>query len=595
MSIIVTPPRTNVADRLADSARKLPGRLAVVEALAGRRHRPLGERYRTIRFADLDTRANYIARGLIEMGVSPKTRLALLVRPGVDFVALVFGVLRSGASLVLVDAGLGRKNIVDCLAATEPEGFIGIPLAHLLRLYYRRRFRLAKYNVTVGRRWSWGGLTLSGIEAIGSQSRVTLPHTSAGDAAAIVFTSGSTGPPKGVEYRHETFTTQLIEIERMYGLQPGGVDLACFPLFGLFNVALGITTVLPEMDFSRPAACDPAKLIAAAQDWNVTQSFASPAVWDRLSRYCHEHRLAIPTLRALFSCGAPVPLSVIERTLAHVQSQAKMHTPYGATECLPISSIDAAELSLIDADTAISWRPLMGSVSPGQEAIGYRNVANHVANGVCVGRRVESIDWRVIAITDEPITSMKEASAVADGEIGELIVRGPQVSRRYVALNAERANEVAKIRDGDTLWHRTGDVGYFDSPVKDEQRFWYCGRKSQRVVLADRTLFTECAEGIAKAHPDVHRAALVGVGVGAGHRVVPVIIIEPEPSQWTSNSEPGVREFLKQHEMTSGITHLMIHPKLPVDIRHNSKICREQLAAWAAQRIMNERKTSLCK
>jgi acyl-CoA synthetase (AMP-forming)/AMP-acid ligase II len=263
--------RVNVADRLASSARKLPGRLAVVAARPKRGHRPLAERYSTIRFADLDSRADNIARGLVAAGVVPGTRLALLVRPGVDFVALVFGVLRSGAIMVLVDAGLGRRNIVDCLAATAPQGFIGIPQAQLLRLLFRRRFPQATTNITVGRRWGWRGPTLADIEQAGSQSQATLPTTLAADPAAIVFTSGSTGPPKGVEYCHATFATQLAEIERMYGLAPGGVDLACFPLFGLFNVALGITTVLPEMDFSRPASCDPAKLLAAAGDWQVTQ------------------------------------------------------------------------------------------------------------------------------------------------------------------------------------------------------------------------------------------------------------------------------------------------------------------------------------
>jgi olefin beta-lactone synthetase len=567
----------SVADRLAATARMLPGRLAVVAARSGRGHRPKHERYHSIRYAELDQRATNIARGLIEIGVKRETRIALLVRPGIDFVALVFGLLRSGATMVLVDAGLGRKNLVGCLAATKPEGFVGIPAAHVLRWFYRRRFMQARLNVTVGGRWGWGNKTIRRLEDRGAVSSVELPTCEADDSAAIVFTSGSTGPPKGVEYRHQTFAAQLAEIERMYDLKPGGVDLACFPLFGLFNVALGITTVLPEMDFSRPASCDPAKLLTAANDWEVTQSFASPAVWDRVSRYCQQHKLSMPTLREVFSCGAPVSSEVIKRTLAHVHPEARMHTPYGATECLPISTVEASELIGDAAETTAN------------------------GGGVCVGRRVDSIDWRVIAITDEPIAvDCSHARQNVDesppghppsgdggyilhelpmGQIGELIVRGPQVSQRYVAIGADEANRMAKIVDGDTIWHRTGDVGYFDT----HGRFWYCGRKSQRVVLDEQTLYTECVEGIFNSHAAVHKSALVPVAVDG--KTPAAIVIQPELAHGTASIDAELREFARHHECVRAVSHLFVHKQLPVDIRHNSKIRREELARWVQQQV----------
>lgn len=550
----------NVADRLTDLAQQRADDIAIASAN--------GDGYDIITFGDLDHDATLLARGLVAMGVQPGHRIALLVKPGVSFVTLVFAVLRSGATMVLVDAGLGRKNIVRCLELTKPDGFIGIPQAQALRVLLRKRFPNAKLNVTVGRRWFWGGQTLDSLQELGNQVS-SLPHTNADDPAAIVFTSGSTGPPKGVLYRQETFVTQADEIQRQYGLAPGGSDLACFPLFGLFNVACGVTTVMPEMDFSRPASCDPQKLFRAASDWKVTQAFASPAVWDRLSRHAESHGDSIPTLRQVFSCGAPVPSDVIRRTLAMVHADAELHTPYGATESLPVATIEAQEILTETAD-----RTDQGA-------------------GVCVGKRFDSIDWRVIRISDDPIATIDQTEELPTGEIGELIVRGPQVSRRYIAdcglWNADSVgvkpeasapgskdhNALAKIADGDQVWHRLGDVGYLD----DQERFWYCGRKSHRVVTAEGTLFTECVEAIANTHPFVARTALVNAG---GADPSPTLIVEVAPEHISHHDE--IVEDLQAR--LPGVRHVILRQvKLPTDVRHNSKINRELLAVWAAKTL----------
>lgn len=579
--------RLNVADRLRQSAQQRPDASAIVEAWGSQR---------SITFAELDRDADLLARGLIEIGVEPQLRMALLVKPSIEFVTLVFALLRSGATMVLVDSGLGVKNIVRCLGSTEPDGFVAIPQGHLLRILKRKEFSNAKLNVTVGRRWFWGGETLeslrcSGKEASMGQGDSALPHTAADDPAAIVFTSGSTGPPKGVVYRHETFATQLAEIERMYGLEAGGVDLACFPLFGLFNVALGITTVLPEMDFSRPAAADPKKLLAAANQFEVTQSFASPAVWDKLSRHCERSGEEIPTLRQVLSCGAPVPASVMQRTLAMVHPDAEMHTPYGATESLPISTIEAKEI------------------------IGETQAKTEQGGGVCVGKKVDSIEWRIIKITDEPIATIDETEELPQGEIGELIVKGPQVSREYLAPSPRRQsggralsepfgeppaaaggyNELAKIADGNSVWHRVGDVGYLD----EQQRFWYCGRKSHRVVTSEGTLYTGPVEALFNTLPLVQRTALVGIG--RTPRQVPALVYEPvsfegligragHPSrqELEQSLESDISEIVRQNPLAAPIECFLPHPKLPTDIRHNAKINREQLAQWAAKKLNKE-------
>jgi acyl-CoA synthetase (AMP-forming)/AMP-acid ligase II len=465
--------------------------------------------------------------------------------------------------IVLIDPGMGRRNLIRCLAEAKPEGFVAIPAAQAVRVCLRSKFPCARWNVTVGRRWFWGGLTLEQLRSQGDVTpafaqqlpapRSPLPAPQADDPAAIIFTSGSTGPPKGVLYTHRMFDTQVAEIQSNYGIQPGGIDLACFPLFALFNSAMGVTTVFPEIDFSRPATADPRKLLAAANDWQVTQAFASPAVWRVVGRYCAQTGTRIDSLRQIFSCGAPVPAPVLKSTLKCVAGDAKMHTPYGATECLPVATIEAAEV--LDETAA----------------------QTDAGAGVCVGRNFLSIDWRVIRITDEPIAMIGDAEELPPGEIGELIVHGPQASPVYVTRS--EANATSKIADDDSCWHRMGDVGFVDA----EGRFWYCGRKSHRVETASGTLFTECVESVFNTHKAVRRSALVGVGPRGCQ--APVVIVELQPSCRRDDWTRELIAFAQSHAQTRSIVHFLAHPSLPVDVRHNAKINRESLATWAAKRL----------
>ncbi|QDV77557.1 AMP-binding protein [Botrimarina mediterranea] len=652
-------PRMNVADRLAEAARERPDAIALAAAKPS-------SGWETITFGEIDRDATLAARGLAAMGVGPGKRIALLVKPSVEFVTLVFALLRTGATMVLVDAGLGRKNIVRCLASTEPDGFVAIPLGHALRVVKRKQFAKAKLNVTVGRRWFWGGETLASLRKLGQSNTPSplgggargggtvsgggtsvcappglnnealkcrhddgsvppspnpslqgrgatdLPHTTATDPAAIVFTSGSTGPPKGVLYTHETFVTHCAMIQAEYDIRPGDIDLACFPLFGLFNVACGVTVVLPDMDFSRPASCDPKKILAAANEWKVTQAFASPAVWDRVSRYCESTGERIPTLKKILSCGAPVPAKVLRRTLACVHPDAQMHTPYGATEALPIATIEAQEIlgetaAKTDAGAGVCVGKKFGTRDGGRGTRGNAEGGLRIADSMdgepstVVGGG--DFEWRVIRITDTPIATIDETEELPTGEIGELIVRGPQVSSSYHFAHDPTAsiaswsvhNVVAKIHDGDTIWHRMGDVGYFDA----EGRFWYCGRKSQRVVTSNGTLYTECVEGRVNSHPYVRRSALTAVGPSLN--AAPCVFFEADTDAYERLEQDQVHVDDLCLQVESHIASVLSPHRLagvwappqglPTDIRHNSKIRREELAVWAAKELAKRRKT----
>ena len=378
----------NVGHRLTVMAQAMPDAVAVVEPLGydaqGKR------RYRHVTFRQLDDDSDRIARGLHALGATPGTRLALLVRPGIDFISLAFASFKAGTVAILIDPGMGRRNLIGCLAEAEPEGFVAIPIVQAVRWLLRRRFPKARFNVTVGRRWFWDGVRSnscgrravgSGQWAVGSGERggergpqspnlqiskspnpnpqSLIPNLSADDPAAIIFTTGSTGPPKGVLYTHGNFDAQVDQIRDFYDIRPGEVDLPCFPLFGLFNCAMGVTAVIPDMDPSRPAQVDPLKIIEAAADWQATQAFGSPAIWDRVSRYCEQHGIRLPTIRRVLSAGAPVPADVLRRTKACIHAEGEVHTPYGATESLPVASNSASEVlnETLSRPLANRWQP----------------------------------------------------------------------------------------------------------------------------------------------------------------------------------------------------------------------------------------------
>jgi acyl-coenzyme A synthetase/AMP-(fatty) acid ligase len=387
----------------------------------------------------------------------------------------------------------------------------------------------------------------------------------ADETAAILFTSGSTGVAKGVVYTHGIFAAQVEMLRATYGIEPGEVDLPTFPLFGLFAPALGMTSVLPEMDPTRPAHVDPRRIIDAVTHFGVTNLFGSPALIRRVGSYGAAHGVRLPSLRRVISAGAPVPAAAIERFRGMLSDGVQVHTPYGATESLPVCSIGSEEI------------------------LGETRRRTAEGGGVCVGRPVTGMTVKVIRISDEPISAWRDDLEPPPGEVGEITVRGPVVTRAY--YNRPEATALAKIPDvAGGLYHRMGDLGYLDQ----RGRVWFCGRKSQRVVTPQGTFYTVPCEGVFNAHPAVYRTALVGVSRGGVTE--PVLCVEREKHAvpflkkgTACFSDEQLRQELlalgAAHAHTKAIRTILFHPAFPVDIRHNAKIFREKLAVWAARRL----------
>lgn len=543
----------NIAAALPRMAGLQPDALAVVSP-AG--HDSQGRRaYDRLTYRELDQQSDVIARGLRAYGITRGMRTVLMVKPSLEFFALTFALFKAGIVPVMIDPGLGIKQLKACLAEVEPEAFIGIPAAHVARILLGWGRPSLRHFVTVGRRWGWGGTTLASIIAAAQSDAPLLEATQADDTAAILFTSGSTGIAKGVVYSHGNFMAQVDLIRQTYDIQPGEIDLPTFPLFALFDPALGMTTILPDMDFTRPAKVDPEKIRAAIEDWGVTNVFASPALLNTVSRHGVAHGVQWPTVKRVLSAGAPVPAATLERMHRMLSSATEIFTPYGATEALPVASISSREILANTCELTYGGA------------------------GVCVGRVVAPNDVRIIEITDLPLAQWSEVRELPVGEIGEITVFGPTVTAAY--FGRPEATRLAKIdRKGQTV-HRMGDVGYFDGAG----RLWFCGRKTHRVELADRTLFSAPVEEIFNTHAGVFRTALVGATVN-GQRV-PVVCVELD--QDAGSDKVALLESLQamgeKFVPTRGISHFLIHPGFPVDVRHNAKIGREKLAVWAQGKL----------
>jgi acyl-CoA synthetase (AMP-forming)/AMP-acid ligase II len=544
----------NVARRLDARAEQAPDRLAVRTA---RRSQP--GRFDDTPYAALAERTRRLASGLLRAGLEPGERVCLLVPPGPELIALTFACLRAGIVPVLIDPGMGRRSFLACVERTAPVALVGVRRAHLVRTLFPRAFRSCRLRFGVGPGPHCGAEPLAEVERRGDPDAVGA-RTSADDPAAILFTSGSTGPAKGVLYTHGIFDAQVDALEALYGLEPGEVDVACFPLFALFDAALGLTSVIPELDPSRPGRCDPARIYDALQSSGASTTFGSPAIWRRVAPWCRRRGLSLAPLRRILIAGAPVPPQLVEQLCALLPANGDVHTPYGATECLPITSIAGREL-----------------LEP------ERRRRAETGAGTCVGRAAAGMEVRAVELAPGPVARLEELREVPNGAWGELLVRGPVVTPAYADDPA--ATAATKVRDAQgRLWHRMGDLGRIEA----DGRIWFGGRVAHRLETAAGLLPCVPLENAANTHPAVRRSALVGLGEPGAQR--PLLIVEREGGLPRRSQRDALGREILGHTRArdpngARIEAVLFHREFPTDVRHNAKIRREELRDWAEGRL----------
>jgi olefin beta-lactone synthetase len=509
-----------------------------------------------ISYSELEAEVDRHSFCLEKAGIKSGTRTILLVPAGPEMLYITFALFRISAIPVMIDPGMGINAMLKALDGVNAEAFIGIPKAHLLRKIRPSVFKNLKITLTPGGCWFPNVQKISKFSEDEKKSYPILKDDP-GRIAAIFFTSGSTGPAKGVVYTAGMLNHQINTTKDHFKISSDAIDLCTFPLLGLFAICHGNSSVMADMDMVHPAKIDPARVVRNITDFGCTQMFGSPMILNRLSRYCNKKGIKLGTLRQVITAGAPVQFKIAEEFSKLTGNESGIHTPYGATEALPVTDVTFAGLALL------SDRPVN-------------------ENGICIGYPVNGLDVRIIKITDDPIAEWESKLLLAAGQVGEIAVKGPWVSTEY--FNNADANRIAKIRDpqDNCIWHRMGDVGKAD----ENGRIWFYGRKAHRVFTRRGTMFTIPCEAVFNSHPLVSRSALVGIPERDGNYKLPVICIQLEPGNHPSKDLK--EELLKMGRacrLTEDISEILFFKSFPVDPRHNAKIFREKLAFKAEKRI----------
>ncbi|MFA5265540.1 MAG: fatty acid CoA ligase family protein, partial [Opitutaceae bacterium] len=489
--------------------------------------------YLSLSFAELEGEAAAWQRKLATAGAGRGDRALVMVRPGLPLIASVFALFAMGAIPVVIDPGMGLRSFLSCVRRSRPRVLVGVPFALLISRIARGSFRGVAVRVGSSGRLDARLSKATKGEAASDKDRLVIAPTQESDQAAIFFTSGSTGAPKGVCYEHGMFQAQVRLVRETYGIEPGEVDLPLLPIFALFNPALGMTTIVPEIDPRKPATVDPARIVQAILQEGVTNLFGSPTLWRIVADHCLSKGIELPSLKRVLCAGAPVPASLWADSYRFLPKGA-MHSPYGATEALPVSSVSAARIDLSSL------------------------------KGAHVGTPVPEAEVKIIELDDNPIADIASAKELFRGSIGEIIVKGPMVSRCYDQL--PEATAMAKIQGeaspaatltGAGFWHRMGDTGFLD----ENGDLWFCGRKAERVETKDGPMFTEPCERVFRQHPRAQRCALIGLGSRGGQRPAIVVETKVKNSQEARNLSNVLRHLALQHPQTAKINLFYFHPK----------------------------------
>lgn len=532
---------------------------------------PAGDGPRTVTWRLLSRRVDEIAAGLLTLGVRPGDRVSLLVPPGADLTAVLYACLRIGAVVVVADAGLGLRGLTRAVRGARPSYVIGaVPGLSAARALGWPGVKISTTALppttarALGVQRSLLDVAALGAEALAGTTLAALaPVPSPGDTAAVLFTSGSTGPAKGVVYAHGQLAAVRDALAERYDIGPGSGLVAGFAPFALLGPALGARSVTPDMDVTSPSTLTARATAAAVAAADATTLFLSPAAIANVvatsDDLTSEDRAALARVRTFLSAGAPVSGSLLAAA-EQLMPGATAHTPYGMTEGLLLTDVTADEIRAAEASGG---------------------------RGVCVGRPVATATVRVVAL-DEQGRATGELGDTPD-VTGEIVVAAPHVKDRYDRLwlteRASRRVDGPPAPEG-LRWHRTGDVGHLDA----DGRLWVEGRLAHVIVTAHGVVTPVAPEQAAESSRFVARAGVVGVGpVGTQQLVAVVETVERSrrPGLAAAGIAADVRALSPEP-----LAAVLVVPDLPTDVRHNSKIDRSRLAAWAEGVLSGGRMTT---
>ena len=530
---------------------------------------------RRVSWAMLATRTREIAAGLVAMGVRPGDRVALLVTPSADLVACVYAAWRIGAVVVVADSGLGVRGMRRALRSAEATHVIGIPAG----LGLARTLDLPGIRVLVGRtgpatRVLGADASLAEVARRGRDflSASDLPPQPSGDSDALVaFTSGATGPAKGVVYTHARLAHLRDALRRAYSIGPDDGLVAAFAPWSVLGPSLGIPSAIPDMDLTDASTLSARALADATEAVGGTLAWSSPtalrAVVDSGETLDPGRRAVLAGLRLLLVAGAPVPVDLLERAAALLPA-ATLATPYGMTEALPLTEVTLDELRSASGRGVLVGRPLIGvdiAIAPlDPEGVPATSLA----------------EWAVVERSPGESDSTTAHSAHEVGVTGEIVVRCAWMRDRY-----DRRWATQHRADSPRGWHRTGDVGHVD----EQGRLWVEGRLAHVLSCPEGPVTPVAAELVAQRAARVPLAALVGVGPH-GAQVPVIVLLAPGPSLGLADVDVTARVRGAVREATGlDLAAVLTMRSLPVDVRHRSKVDRTRIGREAALYLAGER------
>ncbi|MBT2514645.1 alpha/beta fold hydrolase [Arthrobacter sp. ISL-30] len=523
---------------------------------------PDGTAARPLSWQQLQKTIVDVAAGLREAGVGPGSRVSLMVPPGVDLTVALYACLRLGAVVVVADAGLGTRGLSRAVKGTTPDFLIGIDkaLAAASVLGWPGR-RISVRDLPAARRRILGvEISLDVLARRGAgvgEDQPTHPVDPTAPAA-VLFTSGSTGPAKGVLYTHRQLAAMRDTVAETFGIRSGARLVAGFAPFALLGPALGAVSVTPAMDVTSPRTLTARALADAAAAIDATVVFASPAALrnvlvtrDGVSGAGHK---ALQGIELLLSAGAPIPEPLLAE-LQRLLPQASLHTPYGMTEALPVTDISFEQIQAAAAESAA------GTVAG-------------AGNGVCVGTPVHGVRVAVVPLAADG-TAPGSHPVTEAGVTGEILVSAAHVKETYDRLWLTQ-------RESTSLpgWHRTGDVGHFDGAG----RLWVEGRLAHVVTAPGAVVTPVGAEQAIERLDCVRMAAIAGVGPAGTQAVVAVVETVP-PTRKAGPAAPQLAGRVRKAALEAGVnvSAVLAVPAQPTDIRHNAKIDRTRLSRWASR------------